>query len=167
MERRMLREQQKLIAPLRRSDYYQMIRSQIDAENQLANMRVIWLLIAEAFFVGGYATLLNAQEQAKNQLYAVQQELLFWVLPLAALIAGLLACAGVVASAKRVAQFEEFYTLYEERTAQDESTEGYPPLQNHGLVHWLTAISLVGLPILFVILWGIVLVIQIATRLAG
>ena len=92
----MLQERHKKTALLRRSDYYELIRSQIDAENQLANMRVIWLLIAEAFFVGGYATLLNAQAQAKNYVYAVRQELLFWMLPFAALIAKLLACAGVV-----------------------------------------------------------------------
>ena len=111
--------------------------------------------------------MLNAQQQAKNQVYAAQQDLLFWVLPFAALIAGLLACAGVVASAKRVTQFQKFYELYVERTAQDKSTEGYPPLQSHGLVHWLTAISLLGLPLLFVVLWGVVLGTQITTRLAG
>ena len=160
-----MQERHKTTVPLRRSDYYELIRSQIDAENQLANMRVIWLLIAEAFFVGGYATLLNAQAQAKNQLYAVQQELLFWMLPFAAFIAGLLACAGVVASAKRVKQFQKFYELYEDRTGNDESTEGYPPLQDHGLVHWLTAISLMGLPLLFVILWAVALVVQIVNRL--
>jgi hypothetical protein len=163
----MLQERHKTTAPLRRSDYYELIRSQIDAENQLANMRVIWLLIAEAFFVGGYATLLNAQAQAKNHVYAFQQELLFWILPFAALIAALLACAGVVASAKRVMQFQKFYELYEERTENDDSTEGYPPLQHHGLVHWLTAISLIGLPLLFVVLWVVALVVQITKRFGG
>ena len=50
-------------------------------------------------------------------------------------------------------QFQKFYELYEERTGNDEVPRGYPPFQDHGLVHWLTAISLMGLPLLFVMLW--------------
>jgi cytochrome c-type biogenesis protein CcmH/NrfF len=131
-------------------------------------MRVIWLLIAEAFFVGGYATLLNAHQQAKNHVYGGQQDLLFWILPFAALIAALLACAAVAASANRVMQFQACYQRYEERTgAEDDSTDGYPPLQDHRLVQWLTTISLFGLPVLFVILWAVVLAAQITNRVAG
>ena len=104
-----------------------MIRSQIDAENELANMRVIWVLIAEAFFIDGYATLLNAHRQAKNDVYAGQQDLLFWILPFAALVAALLACAAVVASAQRVMQFQPCYQGYEARTAaEDDSQRGTP-----------------------------------------
>jgi hypothetical protein len=148
--------------------YYHMIRCQIDAENELANMRVIWLLIAEAFFIGGYATLLNAHRQAKNDVYAGQQDLLFWILPFAALVAALLGCAAVVASAQRVMQFQTCYHGYGARTAaEDDSTEGYPPLQDHRLVQWLTTISLFGLPVLFVILLAVVLVVHITNRVVG
>jgi hypothetical protein len=116
----MLKEEaQQHVTPLRRSAYYDMISSQIDAENQLSNMRVIWLLIAEAFFVGGYVTLLNAQK-AKDDFFALQQDLLFWLLPCAAFLAAVLASAGVLASTKRVVQFQKFYERYEARTRASE-----------------------------------------------
>jgi hypothetical protein len=146
--------------PLQRSDYYDKIRSQIDAENELSNMRVIWLLIAEAFFVGGYATLLNAQDKAKNAVFGAQQDLLFWIVPIAALLAGLLALAGVVASTRRVQQFEQYYEAYQSRTQHDLSTEGYPPLQEGRPIHWLTRLSIQGLPILFIVLWTVILISQ-------
>ncbi len=147
--------------PLRQADYYQMLRSQIDAENELTSNRVIWLLIAEAFFVGGFATLLNAQAQAKNGLFAGQQDLLFWLVPIAALLAALLALGAVTASIIRVRELQHYYQAYEERTGSDDtSTKAFPPLQDGPVVHWLTTVSLLGLPGLFVVLWAIILLKQ-------
>ena len=149
--------------PFPRRDYYQMVRSQIDAENQNANVRVLWLLVGEAFFVGGFATLLNAQPNAKNALYGFEQDILFWLLPISALVAGLLALAGVLASKKRIEQLESYYAAYEERTVEsDPSTEGFPPMEDGKLVYWFTVLPLLGLPSLFVLAWSVVVVCQIA-----
>jgi hypothetical protein len=153
--------------PLRRSDYYDKIRSHIDAEDQLSNMRVIWLLIAEAFFVGGYATLLNAQETPKNALFGFQQDLLLWIIPVAALLGALLALAGVLASMKRVHQLQRYYERYELRTRdEDHSTDAYPPLHHGHEVDRLANLSMLGLPLLFVMLWGMIVVIQCVYRFA-
>src|SRR5581483_7947161 len=62
-------------------------------------------MIAEAFFTGAYVTLLNAQEKAKNPVFAFQQDLMFWVLPVAAVLAGALGYAAVLASAKESNSF--------------------------------------------------------------
>src|SRR5687767_13253229 len=102
--------------PFKRSDYYQMIRSQIDAENELSNMRVIWLLIGEAFFVGGFGTIITAQGQAKDAAFQFQQDVLFWIIPIAGLIAAILGLLAIVASMGRVRQFEQCYAAYEVRT---------------------------------------------------
>ena len=150
---------------LARSDYYSLMRGLIDSENQLSNTRVIWLLIAEAFFVGGYATLLNVPEKGQSALFAAQHHLLFWLLPIAALVAAAFAYGAILASTMRVRQFEVYYKRYEEHTAErDTSTEWYPPLQDEKRVHALTSVSLLGLPILFILTWAIVLIVQIGMR---
>src|SRR3982750_3832825 len=102
---------------LARSDYYSLMRGLIDSENQLSNTRVIWLLIAEAFFVGGYATLLNIPEKGQNMVIALQHQLLFWLLPVAALVAAALAYGAILASTIRVREFEDCYKRYEDHTS--------------------------------------------------
>jgi hypothetical protein len=86
-----------------------MIRSYIDAENELSNMRVIWLLIGEAFIVGGFGTIITAQGDTKDAAFQLQQTVLFWVIPAAGLIAAILGLLAILASMARVRQFEQCY----------------------------------------------------------
>jgi cytochrome c-type biogenesis protein CcmH/NrfF len=121
---------------------------------------VLWLLIAESFFITGYATVLNSPE-IKNATMEFQHQMLFWVLPIAALIAGILAFLGVVGSARRVGQLRSYYDEYERRSGEhDASTVAYPPLQPEAMVDRLSRLSLYGLPILFVIIWIAILLSQ-------
>ena len=90
---------------LSRAGYYHLIRSPIDHENQLTTQRVIWLLIAEASLAVGYMTLLTVSDESmKRSLLGVQQALLLWMLRIAAILAGLLAYAGVLGSVSRIAE---------------------------------------------------------------
>jgi hypothetical protein len=43
------------------AEYYQFIKRQIDHQDNLVNQRVIWQIIAQAFFFSAYASLMNAQ----------------------------------------------------------------------------------------------------------
>ncbi len=56
------------------AELYGLIRSQIEHENDLVSQRV----------------LLNASKEAKNALFESEQTLLLWLMPTAALFAGLL-----------------------------------------------------------------------------
>ena len=153
---------------LSRADYYGLIRSQIDGENQLSTQRVIWLLIAEAFFISGYATLLNAPPEAKNAVLEFQRHLLLWVLPLAALIAGVLAFFGVFASMSRIQLLQGYYESYDRDSEdRDESTLYYPPLQDGDKVYLYSRLSMLGLTIVFILLWMIIVGSQAVRTLMG
>jgi hypothetical protein len=65
---------------LTRAQYYDRIRSQIEHEDELINLRVVWQLLAQSFFFSTYASLLNV-EQAKSVLFHQEQEVLFWLVP--------------------------------------------------------------------------------------
>jgi hypothetical protein len=45
---------------LSRAEFYQLIRGQIEHEEETVNQRVMWQIISQAFFFGAYASLLNA-----------------------------------------------------------------------------------------------------------
>jgi hypothetical protein len=51
---------------LTRAQYYDRIRSQIEHEDELINLRVVWQLLAQSFFFSTYASLLNVDKQAKS-----------------------------------------------------------------------------------------------------
>ena len=110
------------------AEYYQFIKQQIDHQDNLVNQRVIWQIIAQAFFFGAYASLMNAPKEAKGPLFDAEQRLLLWLLPLAGLLAGLLTYVGIVSSLKRIRYLRMLYDDYSHGKAPtDPSSRLYPP----------------------------------------
>jgi hypothetical protein len=56
--------------------YYEIIRSQIEHEDNLINQRLSWFVAAQAFLFSAYAILLNAPSQLRLEGFARQQEML-------------------------------------------------------------------------------------------
>lgn len=69
---------------LSRADLYDRLRSQIQHEDNVINIRVVWQLLGQSFFFSTYAAVLNSKGEAKNVLFQQQQELLLWAVPIAA-----------------------------------------------------------------------------------
>ena len=91
---------------------------------------------------------------------------MFWIIPIAGLIAAILGLLAIVAAMGRVRQFEQCYAAYEAQTRErDTSTEGFPPLQDQQRIKSMTTTSLLGLPLLFVAMWVVVLCLQLGQRL--
>jgi hypothetical protein len=65
--------------------YYEIIRSQIEHEDNLINQRLSWFVAAQAFLFSAYAILLNAAPQVRLEGFATQQEILFFLIPLVAI----------------------------------------------------------------------------------
>ena len=65
--------------------YYQIIRSQIQHEDNLINQRLSWYVAAQAFLFSAYAILLNAPSQVRLEGFGRQQEILFFLIPLVAI----------------------------------------------------------------------------------
>ena len=114
---------------LTRAQYYDRIRSQIEHEDELINFRVVWQLLAQSFFFSTYASLLNV-EQPKSVLFHQEQEVLFWLVPVAALFAGLLTAVSIFTSLANIAHLRHLFEDYaKDEAAKDQSAKLFPPIQ--------------------------------------
>jgi hypothetical protein len=52
---------------LTRAQYYDRIRSQIEHEDELINLRVVWQLLAQSFFFSTYASAANCTEGSEKR----------------------------------------------------------------------------------------------------
>lgn len=140
------------------AEYYQFIKQQIDHQDNLVNQRVIWQIIAQAFFFGAYASLMNAPKEAKGPLFDAEQRLLLWLLPLAGLLAGLLTYVGIVSSLKTIRYLRMLYDDYSHGKAPtDRSSRLYPPMQGPPHLRRWASLAPILMPILFALTWLIVL----------
>ena len=116
---------------LTRAEFYDRLKGQIEHEDELINIRVVWQLLAQSFLFSTYATLLNAKGEAKSQLFVQQQEFLLWAVPIVALIAGMLASISIYTSIYTIEDLGSMYRkfLEEEGADKDRTTRLFPPIQ--------------------------------------
>ena len=121
---------------LTRAEFYDRLKGQIEHEDELINIRVVWQLLAQSFLFSTYATLLNAKGEAKSQLFVQQQEFLLWAVPIVALIAGMLASISIYTSIYTIEDLGSMYRefLEEQRADKDRTTRLFPP---KGGAHWV------------------------------
>lgn len=140
------------------AELYGLIRSQIEHENDLVSQRVIWEILTQAFFFGAYASVLNAPPEAKNSLFDAQQILLLWLLPIAALLAGVLAYVGILSSLKTIVHLRKSYDHHvSEKGSGDPSSKLYPDIQGPPHLGKLAIFSPAVMPAVFSIAWLLVL----------
>jgi len=143
---------------LSRAEYYQFIKQQIDHQDNLVNQRVIWQIIAQAFFFGAFAAVTNAPKEAKGPLFEAAQGLLLWLLPLAGLITGLLAYIVIMASIKTIDYLRNSYEEYSQgKVAPDRSSRLYPHIQGPPELRQWAKWPPICMPIVFVVTWLITL----------
>jgi hypothetical protein len=144
---------------LTRAQYYDRIRSQIEHEDELINLRVVWQLLAQSFFFSTYASLLNADKQAKSVLFHQEQEVLFWLVPVAAFFAGLLTAVSIFTSLANIAHLRHLFEDYaKNEAAEDQSAKLFPPIQGVERLRKLANIAPIGLPLLFIRAWLVILI---------
>jgi hypothetical protein len=140
------------------AELYGLIRSQIEHENELVSQRVIWQILTQAFFFGAYASLLNAPKEAKNYLFESEQILLLWLMPIAAILAGLLAYISIVSSLKTIVLLRQRYEdRAHSKSPGDPSSKLYPDIQ--GPAQWgnMAMFSPGMMPLVFTVSWLVVL----------
>jgi hypothetical protein len=143
---------------LSRAEYYRLIKQQIDHQDNLVNQRVIWQIIAQAFFFSAYASLLNAPKEAKGPPFDAEQQLLLWLLPIAGLFTGLVTYPGILSSIKTIDYLRKLYDEYSHGKAPvDASSRLYPHIQGPPhLRRWASLAPLV-MPLIFAVTWLIVI----------
>ena len=134
--------------------YYQIIRSQIEHEDNLINQRLSWFVAAQAFLFSAYAILLNAPSQVRLQRFATQQEILFSLIPLVAIGVSILIYITVIAAMLAMANLRR---LLEGHMKEEESAL-LPPVQGYRQTLLLGQASPVLIPLLFMISWIVFLI---------
>jgi hypothetical protein len=132
--------------------YYQMIRSQIEHEDNLINQRLSWFVAAQAFLVSAYAVLLNAPPQVGVQRFAAQQELLFSLIPLVAIGVSILIYITVIAAMLAMANLRRLLKTHVEDSAL------LPPVQGYTQTFLLGQATPILIPFLFMSSWIVLLI---------
>src|SRR4051812_10322806 len=89
------------------SDFYRVIRSQIEHVVNSRNQRIIWLVIAQSFFFSGFAILVTGNPGAPDM--KDKQHLLLMIFPAAALLTVIFTFIDVICSQRHVSDLCKIY----------------------------------------------------------
>src|ERR671923_290973 len=149
-----MKETKAILESISGIQYYQIIRSQIEHEDNLINQRLSWFVTAQAFLFSAYAILLNAPSEVRLERFATQQEILFFLIPLVAIGVSILIYITVIAAMLAMANLRR---LLESHLKEEESAL-LPPVQGYRQTLLLGQASPVLIPFLFVISWIVLLI---------
>jgi hypothetical protein len=134
--------------------YYRIIRSQIEHEDNLINQRLSWFVAAQAFLFSAYAILLNAPSQLRVAGFGTQQEILFFLIPVVAI--GMSVIIYITITASMLATGNLRRLLKTHMTEKDRAL--LPPVQGHRQTLLLGQASPILIPFLFMISWIMLLI---------
>ena len=145
------------------SEVYKVIRGQVEHVDNNLGQRVIWLVIAQSFFFGAYATLINGKP-AKPELDLIHGALIK-ILPIAALLTVLFTFIDVIAS---IVYMRGLRKKYEDSLSDDIAVDSaYPNITGSKNQRIFMHASPILIPAVFIILWIILLYIQYSTPAAA
>lgn len=135
------------------SDFYKLIRGQIEHINNSINQRVVWLIIAQSFLFNGYALLINGLPEI--QFMEDQQTLLMVIFPIASLITVSLFYIDIIGSLLYLRALRKNYD------AQCEDGDRLlPPVAGWVTFRVMEHFSSALLPLVFIIIWIYIIVIK-------
>jgi hypothetical protein len=134
--------------------YYEIIRSQIEHEDNLINQRLSWFVASQAFLFSAYAILLNAPPQVRLQGFATQQEILFSLIPLVAIGMSIFIYITVIAAMLATANLRRLLKTH----MNEKDSALLPPIQGYRQTLLLGQASPILIPFLFVISWIVLLI---------
>ena len=149
-----MEETKSVVESISKIQYYQIIRSQIEHEDNLINQRLSWFVASQAFLFSAYAILLNAPSQVRLQSFAAQQNILFSLIPVVAIGMSILIYITVIAALLAMANLRR---LLESHMKEEESAL-LPPVQGYRQTLLLGQASPVLIPFLFMISWIVLLI---------
>jgi hypothetical protein len=136
------------------ADFYRLIRSQIEHEDNLNSQRLSWFVASQSFVFTSYAIVLsNLQPGAKSPAVEQQQRLLVILIPVVALLTCALIFATIVAGAIAMVNLRKMYKAH-----GGSATGGFPPVQGYRLTQLFGQAGPLGLPPVFIVVWLILVV---------
>jgi hypothetical protein len=139
--------------PMSPADFYRLIRSQIEHEDNLNSQRLSWFVASQSFLFTAYAIVLSNLSPGKLPLIERQLNGLVLVIPIVALLTCMLIFATIVAGAIAMSNLRRMYSSHE-RSAADT----LPPVQGYRLTQLCGQAGPLGLPPVFIIVWLVLLV---------
>ncbi len=127
----------------------QFLRQRIEHENNLINQRLSSLVGSQAFLVSAFAISLNAPAQFHQAQYEALHRQLIWMLPItgiATVIVVTISLLGALVALHKLHRFSDTLAATEEL-----------PIHSSRFVRWMGNAAVVGVPLIFLILWSLLL----------
>jgi hypothetical protein len=142
--------------PLSVTDYYRVIRGQIEHEDDLMGQRLNWFITSQSFFFSAYAidvTSLFASPPLANSDVLDTRQLLRILIPLVAIIASLVILLTISAG---VVAMHNLRGLFHQHVEKDD-VFGLPPVQGFRKTWALGLAAPLLLPVVFLVVWTFLL----------
>jgi hypothetical protein len=132
------------------TDYYRLIRGQIEHEDNLLTQRLSWFLASQAFLFSAFAIVLNSPVQSR--FGGREPAVFFWLLPIIAIAVGVLIWLGVWAG---ILAMKRLRGLVSHRADLAE----FPPVQGRWPTRGMGLAAPMLLPPMFIMVWVILLIV--------
>lgn len=130
------------------SDFYRIVRAQIEHEDNLVTQRLSWFLASQAFLFSAFAILINGPE--KSPFGGREQMTFFRFLPLIGIAIGVLIWIAIWGGVISMARLR--------RLAHSRADlAGFPSIHGPRYTRWMGLSAPLLLPPFFVAVWGILL----------
>jgi hypothetical protein len=141
--------------PLTPLDYYNVVRSRIEHEDNLVVQRLSWLVASQSFLFTAYAIVTNglaSQPPPPSCIrFAGQLQLLYQLIP----VVGTLTCALIYVSIlAAVASMRRLRNSYHSRFGDDE--KGLPSIMSRPPIRLFGHSASVLLPLVFITIWLVI-----------
>jgi len=141
--------------PLTPLDYYNVVRSRIEHEDNLVVQRLSWLVASQSFLFTAYAIVTNglaSQPPPPSCVrFASQLQLLYQLIPVVGTLTCVLIYVSILAA---VASMRRLRNSYHSRFGDDE--KGLPPIMSRSPIRLFGHSAAVLLPLVFITIWLVI-----------
>jgi hypothetical protein len=131
---------------------YDQIRAQSQHEDNLLTQRLNWFLTSQSFLFTAFAIVMNGIPE-KTRVNVALRSTLLMVIPLLAILVGLLILIAIIAGAIVLYELRREFRPVSEAAAK----AGLPPLQGSRLTRTLGILAPITLPGAFIAVWALVI----------
>ena len=136
--------------PLSAAQHYQILRQQLEHEDNLVTQRLSWFLGSQAFLFSAFAIVLNAPMQSR---FGDREPIIFFrLIPIMAIGVALLIWLAVLAGIMAMRRLRR-------RAVSRPEFDGFPPIQGDFHTRLMGQAAPVLLPPFFVVVWCILLIV--------
>jgi hypothetical protein len=127
---------------------YNILRDQLQHEDNLITQRLSWLMGSQAFLFTAYAIVLNSPERPKNALIGSLQDYLLGTVPIVSLLCAVLIYASIIAGVLAMLKIHRSTHHF-----CNDAAVRFPSLRGRKLTLYMGFASPLLLPPIFIVVW--------------